>query len=102
MWSATTDPKRNLLEIRFAEHVGLSEVRLCSQHVQELLGTLQAGFWLLTDLSKLEEMELVCGPVIDQMMDLFSRAGIQKVVRVVPDPQKDIGLGIMALFHYGR
>jgi hypothetical protein len=35
-------------------------------------------------------------------MDLMSKLGVAKVVRVIPDPHKDIGLNIMSLFHYPR
>ena len=28
--------------------------------------------------------------------------GIAKVVRIIPDPKKDIGLNIMSVFHYQR
>jgi hypothetical protein len=35
-------------------------------------------------------------------MDACNRAGVQKVVRIIPEPEKDIGFGIMSLFHYRR
>ena len=28
--------------------------------------------------------------------------GVAEVVRVIPDPQKDIGLNILSVFHYSR
>jgi len=36
------------------------------------------------------------------MMDLCNKKGVETVVRVIPDPHKDIGLNIMSLFHYRR
>jgi hypothetical protein len=33
---------------------------------------------------------------------VYDQKGIAKVVRVIPDPGKDIGLSIMSLFHYRR
>jgi hypothetical protein len=36
------------------------------------------------------------------MMDLCNKQGAARVVRVIPDPHKDIGLNILSLFHYGR
>jgi hypothetical protein len=41
-------------------------------------------------------------PYIERMMDLFNKKGVEMVVRVIPDPYKDIGLNIMSLFHYPR
>ena len=33
-------------------------------------------------------------------MDLLDEAGVSLVVRVIPDPKKDIGMNILSLFHY--
>jgi hypothetical protein len=35
-------------------------------------------------------------------MDLCDKKGAAAVVRVIPDPQKDIGLNIMSIFHFRR
>jgi hypothetical protein len=35
------------------------------------------------------------------MMDLCDRKGVKAVVRVVPDPHKDIGFALLSHFHYG-
>jgi hypothetical protein len=47
-------------------------------------------------------MDLACAPDIEFAMDLFDKAGIAKVVRIISDPAKDIGFSIMSLFHYRR
>jgi hypothetical protein len=39
---------------------------------------------------------------IKKTMDLLNQRGVSLVVRVIPDPQKDIGLNILSLFHYRR
>src|ERR1041385_2707684 len=100
MWSAGIDQTRALLQIRFEGHVDLPEAIAAAHRIEELLPQLGPSFCLLTDLSGLEEMDVACEPVIDRLMDLLNRRGIRKVVRVVPDPRKDIGFGIMSLFHY--
>jgi hypothetical protein len=33
-------------------------------------------------------------------MELIGRAGVGMVVRVIPDPSKDIGMNILTIFHY--
>jgi hypothetical protein len=33
-------------------------------------------------------------------MDLCNQKGISKIVRIIPDSQKDIGFNILSLFHY--
>ena len=35
-------------------------------------------------------------------MDLFNESGVATVVRVIPQPKRDIGLQIMSFFHYGN
>ena len=62
---------------------------------------MEPGFRLLTDLSGLESMDTACAPEIGAIMDLLAEKQVGTVVRVVPDPHKDIGLNILSLFHYG-
>jgi len=57
---------------------------------------------MLTDLSGMASMDIACMPFIKNNMDFCNRRGISKVVRVIPDPEKDIGLNILSLFHYRR
>ena len=102
MFEVDVDKAANLLTIRYAGRVGLKEVHLCAEKVQSGLGEMQPGFRLLTDLTKLESMELDGLPEIKRIMDLCNERGVQKVVRIIPDPHKDIGLNILSLFHYNR
>lgn len=102
MWTAAVDRELNLLEIRFSDKVTVTEAEACALRIRALLPDLRPDFTLLTDLSQLGEMDLSCERYIDEMMDQFNRASVRKVVRVVPDPRKDIGLGIMSAFHYSR
>jgi anti-anti-sigma regulatory factor len=61
---------------------------------------LQFGFRLLADLTELEAMDMACAPFIEKAMDLCNQKGASMVVRVIPDPRRDIGLQIMSIFHY--
>src|SRR5437867_4394636 len=36
-----------------------------------------------------------------EIMDALAEKGVAAVVRVIPDPHKDIGLNILSQFHYG-
>jgi hypothetical protein len=58
------------------------------------------GFTLLTDLSRLEAMEYSCTPIIAKIMDHFNSRQVAKIVRVIPDGDKDIGFSILSMFHY--
>jgi anti-anti-sigma regulatory factor len=102
MFEATTDKAKNLLKISCARHVDAEETNRSQEHIKALLSGWGPGFRLLTDLSALESMDLACAPHIESIMDLCNTMGIEMVVRVIPDPHKDIGFNIMSLFHYGR
>ena len=46
-------------------------------------------------------MEAACAAPLKKIMHLCDEKGISGVVRIVPDPRRDIGLQIMSRFHYG-
>jgi anti-anti-sigma regulatory factor len=100
MYQAEIDKFTNVLTIRFKERVGEKDAQLCAEEVEKLLVDVEMGFRLLTDLSGLESMDLACLPYIDRVMDFCSKKGVDLVVRVIPDPKKDIGFNLISLFHY--
>ena len=102
MFAAESDKAKNLLSVRYGGRVGPNETRRYTKELPLLLAELPPGFRLLTDLSTLEEMDLACVPHLKGMMDLCNKKGVDLVVRVIPDPHKDVGLNILSLFHYGR
>jgi hypothetical protein len=102
MFSAQLDKSLCLLRLSFAQHVNRDEAAACFEQASSLVGQAEKGFCLLTDLSQLQSMDLACAPYIDRLMDACNRAGVRQVIRIVPDPRRDIGFGIMSLFHYGK
>ncbi len=93
------EPKR-LLVIRYHGHVVSEETEKGLNEVRAGVAKLQPGFRLLADLTDLEKMDVACAPFIEKAMDLCNEKGISMVVRVIPDPHRDIGLQIMSIFHY--
>jgi hypothetical protein len=47
-------------------------------------------------------MELACLTEIGRGMEMVDQSGVGLVVRVIPDPSKDIGLNILTAFHYAH
>jgi hypothetical protein len=47
-------------------------------------------------------MEPDCLTEIGHTMDLVAQHDVKLIVRVIPDPTKDIGLNILTVFHYPR
>ena len=102
MFTVKLDKTENVLHLTFSGEVGRTQARQCREAVEKLLPTVLPGFRLLTDLSELEHMEYTCAPEIERVMDLCRDKGLTTVVRVIPDPKKDIGFKLMSLFHYRR
>lgn len=102
MFEVQADKSRKLLRVAYFKRVEPDEAKACTDIVKERLGDLPAGFRLITDLTGLESMDLGCAPHLKRSMQMCSKAGVSKIVRIIPDPQKDIGLTIMSRFHYPR
>jgi anti-anti-sigma regulatory factor len=101
VYEVTVEPERQLLVIRYRGYVRAPAVARCAQEVRSALVNLNAGFRVLVDLSELERMETDCATEVKNIMRLCRERGVKTVVRVIPDPQRDIGLGILSYFHYG-
>ncbi len=95
------DAEKNLLVIRYRGHVGASDVAHCADEIPGALVDLPSGFRLLVDFTALESMEVGCAPHLRHIMKLCNAKNVSTVVRVIPDPRRDIGLQIMSSFHYG-
>src|SRR5271155_1265843 len=93
------DESGGVLTMSYSQHIGSGEMRRCLGTVRDLMENLKPGFLLLTDLSNLESMDASCAPELGAIMDLCSARGISTVVRVIPDPYKEIGLNLISRFH---
>lgn len=100
MFLATTNKVKRLLHLSFIGRVRAEELEHSRQELAVLLADLPAGFRVLTDLSRLESMDLACEAEIGRTMELCDQKGVSTVVRVVPEPQRDIGFNILTAFHY--
>ena len=65
------------------------------KRLHEELPKLKQGFSELSILSELDSMSLDCREYIEKCMDLCNQYGVATIVRVIPNKNKDIGLGIM-------
>jgi hypothetical protein len=100
MFAVEIDKSQRLMKLEFSRVVTSEEAKLCLERIEMLLEDMRPGFQLLMDLSRLERMELECFHDIERIMKLLNGKGIKEVVRVIPDPRKDIGFSIMSAFHY--
>jgi hypothetical protein len=101
MYFVEADTTKRFVVISVAGRVSAQEARETAQRVHDLLQDIAPGFVALTDFRWLDSMETGAAPFIGEIMDALSMKKVSAVVRVVPDPHKDIGLNILSKFHYG-
>ena len=101
MFSIEADAINRLIKISWSENVSADEVRECAEQLGALTADIRPGFRVLTDLTGLESMDPTGASYIAAMMDLVAAKQVGLIVRVIPDPHKDIGLHILSYFHYG-
>ena len=102
MFLATINKSKQLLCISFIEKVRVEELTQNHDGVVAMIAELSSGFRVLTDMERLESIGVSCRDEIGKIMELCDQKGVELIVRVIPDPQKDIGLNILSLFHYSR
>jgi len=100
MFLATSNKAKQLLHLSYFQRVKPEELRRAIEDIRALMKDLKPGFRLLADFERLESMDLACATEIGRMMELLDQGGVGLLVRVMPDPRKDIGLDIISLFHY--
>jgi hypothetical protein len=94
------DVAGNLIRIAYVGHVSEAGMKMCVDAFKALLSGMRSGFTVLADLTRMESMELDCVTGLAKIMDACRDHGVGTVVRIVPDPSKDIGLKILGIVHY--
>lgn len=101
MFTAEADSSRSLVKLTLAGHLEPEDYRPVIEQLTGILGRLDRGFRLLTDLSGVESMPVSVAPQVAQIMELCDRHGVETVVRILPvDPRNDVGFAILSRFHY--
>ena len=100
MFLAMTNKAKRLLYFGYIQQVRTKDLQRGLEDLPALLADLPPGFHLLVDLARLESMEPACATKIGKVLELCDQHGVGLVVRVIPDPSKDIGLNMLSIFHY--
>jgi anti-anti-sigma regulatory factor len=96
----TLNLPRQIVVLTFIGHVTADDLAKMQPDFTGFVSQLSPGFMLLTDLSSLDHLDKDCLPQLAANMDLCHQRGIGSVIRVIPDPLKDIGFSILSVFHY--
>ena len=100
MLLVTSNKSKQLIYVSFIGEVRPEEFPAGRAELATELAGLSAGFHYLADFSQLATMDPECAPEMGLTMELIAKAGVGLVVRVIPDPSKDIGMNILTVFHY--
>lgn len=100
MFLATTNKSRRLLCLSFIGDVSGKELERGGEEMTLLLADMPGKLRILADLERLQSMDEECAEQLGKTMEMFDRHGVELVVRVVPQPAKDIGFNILMAFHY--
>jgi anti-anti-sigma regulatory factor len=100
MLLVTSNKSKQLLYLCFVGTVRAEEFPGGREDVTTQLAGLSPGFRYLVDLTDLEFMGVECMAELGQLMELIGQADVGLLVRVIPDPSKDIGMNILTVFHY--
>src|SRR5437870_115673 len=101
MYAIEADNSKRLVVISAAGRVTKEEMKAAAKLAREVIRDFMPGFRLLADFRWLESMDPASGQYIADIMDALAEKQVAEVIRVVPDPHKDIGLNILSQFHYG-
>ena len=96
------DDKRNVLITEFEGKIDMRQAEEFYTNFQTFLPKLGKGFKLLTDLSRAQFVDPNIQELVKRTMDLLNDQGVREIIRVIPDPERDIGFNIMSLFHYSK
>ena len=101
MFSIEANDAERLIKITWSGQVNLDEMRRCAEEIRVATSKLRPGFRVLVDMTDLESMDYAGSPYIGSIMDLCVAKQVEHVVRVIPNPHKDIGMNIMSYLRYG-
>ena len=101
MFSVEASDDERLIKLNWSGQVDSDEMRRCAEEMRVTASKMRPGFRVLADMTDLESMDSAGAPYIGSVMDLCVAKQVEHVIRVIPDPHKDIGLNIMSYFHYG-
>jgi hypothetical protein len=101
MVSVDANDVGRLVSIKWSGRVNLDEMRRSTDEIAAVVSNMRPGFRMLADMTEMESMDPAGAPYIGTIMDLCVTKQVERVVRIIPDPRKDIGFNIMSYFHYG-
>ena len=99
MFLATINKSHRLLHASYICKVTVADLERGYEDLKLLVREFPDGYILFADWGRMESIDPECATIIGQTMELFDQSSMERVVRLFPDPTKDIGLNILGAFH---
>ena len=100
MISVELNGSKRLLIVSAAGHVSTDEVKEAAVRLHEALQIVAPGLRALMDFRYLESIHPSAAPHISAIMKALAEKKVASVIRIIPDPGKDVGLKMLAQFRY--
>ncbi len=102
MFFATINKPKRLLYLCYIDHVSAAELERGYEELKALLEEFPSGYRMLTDMVRLESVDLNAVDIIGKSMELLEQKGLEMIVRVVPDSSKRLWLQDQSEFFITR
>jgi anti-anti-sigma regulatory factor len=96
------DRKYNTVIVEFEGNIDAEQAKQFFADLEKVHPKPDKDFKLLTDFSLVDAMDFSVKGEIEKAMDLFNAQGVTEIIRVIPDPNMDIGFNIMSASHYSK
>lgn len=96
------DREHKTIVIEFEGNIDGAQARQSSLDLERVVPERRTEFRLLADLTAVQTMELEVEDELKKAMGLFNAHGITEVLRVLPDPDMEVGFNIMSRTYYGK
>ena len=100
VFNVRIDPARNLVHIQSSGVFTPADMKAAANKIEPVLPKLRPGFTLFADFSRVYAMDLDCVPHLTRIMDNFRAREVGLIVRLLPRPDRDIGINLLSLVHY--
>ena len=90
MYSVEADKSKPLVVISAVGQVTRKEAKQAAQRTRDILKDFAPGFRVLTDFRWLQSMDTAAARHVAEIMDTLTEKQVASVIRVMPDPHKDI------------
>jgi len=96
------DGEHNTVIVEFKGDINEAQAEQFFSDIETVIPKHGKGFKILTDFSLVHDMDLAVQRGIKKAMKLFTARGVTEILRVLPNPDMEIGFNIMSAFNYSK